>query len=226
MALSQKIKVLLVEDDIPLGEATELILKQYQYLVEWLQDGETAINKITQSKYDIIILDLGLPKLSGLKVLQSIRSNEINTPVIILTALGSLQDRVNGLDAGADDYLIKPYDVDELIARMRALIRRSSQKENNIIHHKDIMLDISAHRIEKNGQHVETARREFSLLNKLLENRGRVLSRDQLTQSLYGWGDDVDSNALEVHIHNIRKKLGSELIKTIRGVGYMIEKDT
>jgi two-component system, OmpR family, response regulator QseB len=225
MKSSKATHIILVEDDQPLGEAIEMILKQYDYRVTWVKDGETALDKIKDHTFDMIILDLGLPRLPGLEVLKNIRANEINTPVIILTALGSLQDRIQGLDAGADDYLIKPFDIDELVARLRALQRRTIDREELIIHHKNITLDISAHLVSIDDQAIILSRREFKLLHKLLENIGRVLSRDQLAQSLYGWGDDVDSNALEVHIHNIRKKLGSDLIRTVRGVGYMIEKN-
>ena len=225
MTSSKVTHIILVEDDLPLGEAIEMILKQYDYKVTWVKDGKTAIDKIKDHTYDMIILDLGIPNIPGLEVLKSIRANEINTPVIILTALGSLQDRIKGLDAGADDYLIKPFDIDELVARLRALQRRTIDREETIIHHKNITLDISAHTVAIDNQQIILSRREFKLLHKLLENIGRVLSRDQLAQSLYGWGDDVDSNALEVHIHNIRKKLSSDLIRTVRGVGYMIEKN-
>ena len=218
------IKVLLVEDDRPLGEATQMILKQYGYDLLWVTDGELALQAIDKKKFDIIILDLGLPKIAGLDILAYIRKNHISTPVIILTALGTLQDRIKGLEAGADDYLIKPFDVDELIARMRALLRRTTEKADKTIEYKTIMLDLDAHTLLVQNNETPISRREFALLEKLLANQGRVLSREQLSQSLYGWDDDVDSNALEVHIHNIRKKIGDDIIHTVRGVGYLIKK--
>ncbi len=218
------VSVLLVEDDRPLGEATQMILKQYGYKILWVTDGAMALDAIADKKFDVIILDLGLPRVSGLDVLTTLRSNNMDVPVILLTALGTLQDRIRGLDAGADDYLIKPFDVDELIARIRALLRRTSEREKKTISYKGIVIDLDRHSVTINGEDVAFSRREFALLEKLLTNQGRVLSRDQMSQSLYGWDDDIDSNALEVHVHNIRKKVSGDIIRTIRGVGYMIEK--
>lgn len=225
MSPNKSANIILVEDDEPLGEAIKLVLKQYDYQVTWVTDGQTALDTILKKDFDIVILDLGLPKVPGLEVLSTMRKHEITTPVIILTALGSLQDRVKGLDAGADDYLIKPFDTDELIARLRALRRRSITQHECVIEYEGIVMDVDAHRVTFQGENVVLSRREFSLLQKLLENIGRVLSRDQLTQSLYGWDDEVDSNALEVHIHNLRKRFGTPLIRTVRGVGYMVEKE-
>jgi two-component system, OmpR family, response regulator QseB len=217
-------RLLLVEDDELLGDAVKTGLTQYGCIVDWLKDGESAKAALLTETFELIILDLGLPRLSGLRLLQSIRHEGNFTPVIILTARESVEDRVKGLDAGADDYIIKPFDLDELSARVRALIRRSQGRADSVIHYRNVALDPASHTVTVDEQVVNVPRREFSLLEKLLENVGHVLSREKLMQSIYGWDEDVDSNALEVHIHNLRKKLDANYIRTIRGVGYMIEK--
>lgn len=220
-------RVLLVEDDNDLGTALQEALIHAGYTVDWAKNGvdaETAILTETES-FDIVVLDLGLPKRSGIEVLKTIRSRAIKTPVIIVTAQEAIEDRVKGLDAGADDYIVKPVDLDELCARIRALHRRRVDRAEPILVHGDIKLDPASHSVFFNEKAVKLSRREFTLLHKLLENAGRVLSRENLTSTLYGWGDEIDSNALEVHIHNLRKKFGSELIRTIRGVGYMVDKE-
>lgn len=216
-------RILLVEDDELLGDGIEAGLKQYNYTVDWVKDGKAAFQAITSEEFGAIILDLGLPKMAGIDVLKNIRHKNINVPVIILTARDEITDRVKGLDCGADDYLIKPFNLDELCARLRALQRRGSERAKPTITFEDITLDPAARKVFKKNQKVELSRREFVLLHMLLDNVGRVLSREFLTQHLYGWGIDVDSNALEVHIHNLRKKFGNDFIKTIRGVGYIIE---
>lgn len=219
-------RVLLVEDNSLLGKGICNGLTQYRYAVDWVRDGRTAIEALSNKydNFDIIILDLGLPKISGLDVLRCIRQKNIMTPVIILTARESIEERVEGLDAGADDYLVKPFDLEELAARLRALQRRAKSRAKPTLSHGDITLDPASHMIQFKGENVLISRREFALLQKLLENPGRVISREQLNQTLYGWGENIDSNALEVHIHNLRKRFGSGTIRTIRGVGYMIEK--
>ncbi|HBI21371.1 MAG TPA: DNA-binding response regulator [Legionella sp.] len=217
-------RVLLVEDDELLGDAVKTGLTQVGYLVDWLKDGETARAVIKTESFELIILDLGLPKLSGMNLLQSIRHDHNTTPVIILTARESVQDRIKGLDNGADDYITKPFDLNELSARIRALVRRSQGRADSVLQYRNITLDPAAHSVLMDDIPINVPRREFSLLQKLLENNGQVLSRDQLMQSIYGWDDDVDSNTLEVHIHNLRKKLNATFIRTIRGVGYMAEK--
>lgn len=217
-------RILLVEDDELLGDGLRTGLVQYGYTVDWLKDGLTADQALKTENFDVVVLDLGLPKMIGITVLQNIRSRGQTTPVIILTARESIEDRVKGLDAGADDYLTKPFDLDELCARLRALQRRSATRAEPTIIHEGIVLDPAAHTVKLHGEFVSVSRREFALLFKLLENAGRVLSREHLAQSLYGWGEDVDSNALEVHIHNLRKKFGQDFIHTIRGIGYMIDK--
>lgn len=219
-------RVLLVEDDELLGDGIRSGLKHYGHTVDWVKDGRSA-NDILISKhesFDVIVLDLGLPRMSGLDVLKSIRERNVNTPVVILTARDNVEDRVRGLDTGADDYLTKPFDLDELCARMRALQRRSKARSKPILNYGNITLDPAAHVVKLNGEEVVVSRREFALLQKLLENSGRVISREQLNQTLYGWGENIDSNALEVHIHNLRKRFGTNIIRTIRGVGYMAEK--
>jgi two-component system response regulator QseB len=217
-------RILLVEDDELLGDGLRTGLIQYGYTVDWLKDGLTADQALRTENFDVVVLDLGLPKLTGITVLQQLRSRGQTTPVLILTARESIEDRVKGLDSGADDYLTKPFDLDELCARMRALQRRSTTRAEPTLIHENIVLDPAAHSVKFHGELINVSRREFALLEKLLENAGRVLSREHLAQSLYGWGEDVDSNALEVHIHNLRKKFGQDFIHTIRGIGYMIDK--
>ncbi len=218
-------RILLVEDDQLLGDGVKNGLKQYGYTVDWLKDGEAARLALSSETFDLILLDIGLPKMSGLHLLQSIRREGINTPVLILTARESVEDRVKGLDSGADDYLKKPFDLGEVCARIRALVRRSSGRTETVIAYRNILLDPASHSVKVDGQELILPRREFALLQKLLENVGQVLSREQIAQSLYGWEEEVDSNALEVHIHNLRKKLNAVYIRTIRGVGYMLEKE-
>lgn len=219
-------RVLLVEDDELLGDGIRTGLKHYGHTVDWVKDGKTAVDVITSKfeNFDVIVLDLGLPKLSGIDVLKIVRERNIATPVVVLTARDTIDDRVRGLDTGADDYIPKPFDLDELCARMRALQRRSKSRAKPILVYANISLDPASHVVTLDNEPVMVSRREFSLLQKLLENAGRVISREQLNQTLYGWGENIDSNALEVHIHNLRKRFGNNLIRTIRGVGYMVEK--
>lgn len=218
-------RLLLVEDDDLLGDAIKAGLTQFGYVVDWLKDGETARAAVKTESFELIILDLGLPRLSGLSFLQSIRNDSNMTPVIIVTARDSIEDRVKGLDSGADDYITKPLDLNELSARIRALTRRSQGRAETLIQYRHITLDPASHTVHAEGQLVNLPRREFALLQKLLENCGQVLSREQLMQSIYGWVEEVESNTLEVHIHYLRKKLNANFIRTIRGVGYMIEKE-
>lgn len=218
-------RVLLVEDDELLGDGVRNGLIQYGYTVDWVKDGQSAQQAILSENFDIVVLDIGLPKRSGLEVLKTVRSKNIATPVVFLTARETVEDRIKGLDAGSDDYIVKPFDLDELCARMRALHRRTTPRADPILTYGAISLDPASHTVHVNDELMNISRREFALLQKLLENAGRVLSREHLTSTLYGWGDDVDSNALEVHIHNLRKKFGTKLIRTIRGVGYMVDKE-
>lgn len=219
-------RVLLVEDDEFLGDGIRTGLKHYGHTVDWVKDGRSAVDVITSNHetFDVIVLDIGLPKISGLNVLSTIRNKNITTPVVMLTARDTVEDRVTGLDEGADDYIAKPFDLDELCARMRALQRRSNSRAKPVIAYSDITIDPASHVVTYKQEEIMVSRREFALLQKLLENAGRVISREQLNQTLYGWSENIDSNALEVHIHNLRKRFGSKLIRTIRGVGYMVEK--
>ena len=217
-------RLLLVEDDELLGDAVKTGLTQFGYIVDWLKDGESARSVLKSEAFELLILDLGLPKLSGFRLLQHIRQDGNKTPVIILTAHEAVESRVRGLDSGADDYIIKPFDLNELSARIRALVRRSQGRADTVLQYRNIALNPAAHSVTLDNVAINVPRREFALLQKLLENNGHVLSREQLMQSMYSWDEDVDSNALEVHIHNLRKKLNATFIRTIRGVGYMAEK--
>lgn len=217
-------RLLLVEDDAMLGDGVRAGLTQEGFTVDWVQDGTAAQLAIRTEPYALTILDLGLPKLAGLGLLKQLRHAGNSMPVLILTACDTVADRVKGLDSGADDYLIKPFDLDELAARIRALLRRNTGRATPQIEHGDIVLDPAAHTVTVSGTAVELSTREFAVLQALLESAGRVLSREQLEQQLYGWNEEVESNTVEVHIHHLRKKLGTELIRTVRGVGYMIDK--
>ncbi|MBU6505335.1 MAG: response regulator [Betaproteobacteria bacterium] len=217
-------RTLLVEDDPLLGDGIRAGLKQAGYAVDWARDGQTAKASLETGDYALLVLDLGLPKVSGMDLLKWLRTKGNRIPVLVLTARDTVADRVAGLDAGADDYLIKPFDLDELIARLRALSRRSSGQAAPLLQHGDIELDPAARQVRKDGQHIDLSAREFTLLQELLLHTGRVLSREQLEERLYGWGEEVESNSVEVHIHHLRKKLGSSLIRTLRGVGYVIDK--
>lgn len=217
-------RILLIEDDSLLGDGIRVGLKQVGFAVDWVQDGLAAKLALETESYSIMVLDLGLPKLSGMDLLKWLRERQLNLPVLILTARDTVADRVAGLNAGADDYLIKPFDLDELIARVNALLRRSAGLTTQSVQHGEIELTPSMHQVSKNGQLITLSSREFMLLHELLLHVGRVQSREQLEQHLYGWGEEVESNSVEVHIHHLRKKLGSDLIRTLRGVGYVIDK--
>ncbi|EKE01778.1 MAG: QseB [uncultured bacterium] len=218
-------RILLAEDDELLGDGIRSGLTQYQYNVDWVKNGMAAWSSLQTEHFDMVILDLGLPKLSGEDLLKNIRLKNIDTPVIILTARDNITDLIKGLDTGADDYVIKPFDLEELCARIRAIQRRTTSRSGPIIAAGDVTLDPATRLVFKSGLAVDLSRREFVLMQMLMENAGHVLAREQITQSLYGWGDDIDSNALEVHIHNLRKKFGNNTIITVRGVGYMLEKN-
>lgn len=217
-------RILLVEDDALLGDGVCEGLRREDNSVDWVKNGETALSAVKQTEYDCMILDIGLPKISGLDVLRNMRETNNDTPVLILTAQDGLSDRVRGLDAGADDYLIKPFEFAELHARIRALGRRIRGSSSETIRYDDIVIDTSSHTVEYKDQPVELSRREFSLLVELVTNQGRVLSRQHLEQKLYSWSDEIESNTIEVYIHHLRKKFYSELIKTVRGIGYIIAK--
>lgn len=217
-------RILLVEDDPQLGDGLTVGLRQAGFAVDWLRDGRSADQALQSEDFDLIVLDLGLPGLGGMEVLHRARQRGQGLPILILTARDATGSKIEGLDAGADDYLVKPIDIDELSARVRALLRRSAGRAAPLLVHGELSLDPAARQLTRAGKPVELSAREYALLQMLLESAGRVLTRSQLEQSLYGWGDEPDSNALEVHIHHLRKKLGSELIRTLRGVGYTIPK--
>ena len=216
-------RVLLVEDDALLGSGIRDALEQARYAVEWVRDGALALEALRGANVDLVVLDLGLPKLDGMEVLRRARELGAAVPILVLSARDTTLHRIVGLDAGADDYMAKPFDVDELLARLRALERRSRGATVNLIRYGAIELDTSALAVTFNGQAVELQRREFMVLRKLLENIGAVMSRQQLVDNIYGWDSDLESNALDVHIHNLRRKLYPELIRTVRGVGYVID---
>lgn len=223
-------RVLVVEDDALLGDAIQAGLKQSGYAVDWMKDGVSAEQALATEPYAAVVLDLGLPRLSGLEVLRRLRSrnDQINSkrvPVLILTAMDTVDDRIKGLDAGADDYLAKPFDMGELAARLRALIRRASGKTEPLLQVAGLKLDPAAHRVLYRDKSVELSAKEFALLHALMLNAGKVLSRAQLEEQLYAWGDEIESNAVEVYIHHLRRKFFPELIETIRGVGYLMPRD-
>ncbi|HQT26163.1 MAG TPA: response regulator [Burkholderiales bacterium] len=218
-------RILLVEDDESLGDGVRVGLAQERFTVDWVKDGKEALAALESENYGLMILDLGLPRLSGIDLLKLIRSRGMTIPVIILTARDTVADRILGLDCGADDYVVKPFDLDELAARIRALTRRKMGRAEPLLVHGNIVLDPAAHKVTLDGEEVSLSPREFAVLRELMENTGIVLSRDRLEQSLYGWNEEVESNALEVHIHHLRRKLGVKLIRTIRGVGYVIQKE-
>jgi len=215
-------RILLVEDDRMLGDGLQAGLTQAGYAVDWLRDGEAAVTALSTESFAAVVLDLGLPKRDGLSVLQWLRGRHDATPVLILTARDQLEDKVRGLDLGADDYVLKPFDLDEITARLRALVRRAPGRPEPLLTLGEIALNPAARSVTRAGQAIELTPREFDLLHLLLENTDRVLTRRTLEEQLYTWNDAVDSNALEVHIHHLRKKLGIDLIRTVRGVGYMV----
>jgi len=217
-------RILLVEDETALGEGIRVALKPEGYTVDWVQDGASALHALTHEAFDLAVLDLGLPRLDGLQVLERLRANANPVPVLVLTARDATSDRIAGLDAGADDYLVKPFDVDELKARIRALLRRSFNRPQPTLHYREVSLDPVSQQVSYRGQAVVLQRKEFLLLHELLAQPGKVLTRDRLQQALYGWDEESESNALEVHIHHLRKKLFPELIRTVRGVGYLVDK--
>jgi len=218
-------RVLVVEDDALLGDAIQAGLKQSGYAVDWMKDGVSADQALGTETYAAVVLDLGLPRLSGLEVLRRLRNRGAPIPVLILTARDTVNDRITGLDAGADDYLLKPFDMGELTARLRALIRRASGKVELLLQAGGVKLDPAAHRVLFRDNPVELSPKEFAVLYALMLNAGKVLSRAQIEDQLYAWGEEIESNAVEVHIHHLRRKLVPELIETIRGVGYLVPAD-
>jgi len=219
------VRILLVEDDTLLGDGIRTGLRQDGYAVDWVTQGEAAEQALATDAFDLVVLDLGLPGRDGLSVLQQLRRGGNDTPVIILTARDTVADRIQGLDGGADDYLIKPFDLDELAARARALIRRSKGRTTPLLEFGRLTLDPTSHQVIYKNQPVEMSPREFALLRILMENADKLVSKTRLQEALYGWDQDVESNAVEVHIHHLRKKLDANLIQTVRGVGYRLAKE-
>jgi DNA-binding response OmpR family regulator len=215
-------RLLLVEDDVMIGEAVLDLLRAEGYSVDWVKDGALADEVLHEHGYDLLLLDLGLPKCDGLTVLERLRARKDRVPVLIATARDALSQRVLGLDKGADDYIIKPYEFDELLARIRALLRRAAGRAEPVYEHMGISIDPVSREVQAHGQPVSLSAREWAVLELLLARPGMVLSRKQLEDKLYSWRDEVSSNAVEVYIHGLRKKLGAELIQNVRGVGYMI----
>ena len=217
-------RILLVEDDLALGEGIRTALKPEGYTVDWLQDGVSALHALTHESFELVILDLGLPRMDGLQLLKHLRAAANPLPVLVLSARDATAARIAGLDAGADEYLTKPFDVAELKARLRALLRRSFNRPQPALEYRGISLDPVSQEVCYQGRVINLPRKEFLLLHELIAQPGRVLTRDRLQQALYGWDEEVESNALEVHIHHLRKKFFSELIRTVRGVGYLVDK--
>lgn len=217
-------RLLIAEDDPQLGDGLTVGLRQDGYAVDWVKDGLAADLALKTEDYDLLVLDLGLPRLDGMDVLKFLRDRRQALPVLILTARDAIDEKIAGLDGGADEYLVKPVSLDELSARIRAMIRRAAGRSQPRVQLGDLVLDPATRQVTLAGEPVELSVREFSLLQVLMEHPGRVMSRAQLESSVYGWRDEPDSNALEVHIHRLRRKLGSERIKTLRGIGYTMPK--
>jgi len=215
-------RLLLVEDDAMIGESVRKGLRQDGFAVDWVQDGRGAELALDNEVYDMLLLDLGLPRKDGLEILADLRHKGNTMPVLILTARDAVPDRVKGLDAGADDYLVKPFDLDELAARIRALLRRKAGRAAPIIQIGDLVINPATHEVSLKGQPVTLSAREFALLRALADRPGVVLSRAQLEEKLYGWEQEIESNTVEVYIHSLRRKLGADFIRNVRGVGYMV----
>lgn len=217
-------RILLVEDDTMIGESVLDLLRAENYAVDWVKDGDMADTALRTQDYDLVLLDLGLPRRDGLQLLRSLRARRQRMPVLIATARDAVAQRIEGLDAGADDYVLKPYDLDELLARIRALLRRAAGRAEPVYEHKGVSINPVTREVTAGGQPVVLSAREWAVLEPLLARPGMVLSRAQLEEKLYSWKDEVSSNAVEVYIHGLRKKLGAELIQNVRGVGYMVPK--
>jgi two-component system, OmpR family, response regulator QseB len=216
-------RLLLVEDDEILGDGLVEGLKMEGYAVDWLTNGKLADEALKMNCYELIVLDLNLPDMDGLSVLRELRARKDETPVLVLTARDTVPDRVEGLDSGADDFVIKPFELDEVCARLRALARRNEGRSTPTIEHQGIVLDPASHQVTFNDENVELSQKEFEILSFLMGNIGRVVSRARLEESLYSWSSDIESNTVEVHIHYLRKKLDPAVIRTVRGVGYIID---
>ena len=219
-------RVLLVEDDPLLGDGVQAGLQDMGHTVDWVRDGVAAEEALAAGAFDLLVLDLGLPRQDGLTVLRKLRRGGSALPVLVLTARDTVADRVTGLDAGADDYLVKPFDLEELGARLRAIARRHSGRASPEVRYGVLVFDPAGRTVALDGQPIELTARELAVLEALLVNLGRVMSRERLEEALYGWDEGVESNAIEVHVHHLRRKLGKDLIRTVRGVGYLIPRET
>lgn len=217
-------RILLTEDDPQLGRATQIGLEQAGYAVDWVQSAERAHTAVRLHQYSCILLDLGLPQQDGMQALAALRDGGYDGAILIVTARDQVPDRIAGLDAGADDFVIKPFDLNELSARIRSACRRANGRARVMLTHDDIVVDVAARQVQQGGQTVPLTSKEFSILLMLLQHCGRVLSREQLEESVYSWGEEIESNAVQVHIHHLRKKLGRTLIRTVHAVGYSIDK--
>ena len=217
-------QILLVEDDVLLADGLQTALRREGFTVNVVATGAAALTTFSADKPELVILDLGLPDMDGLEVLEKLRAGDKQLPVLILTARDTTEDKVSGLDLGADDYLVKPFEMPELLARLRVLERRTTSALTSLITIGPVVLDTLAHKASVDGVDLELPRREYMLLKALMENPGRILSRDTLEKRLYGWGEELASNSIEVHIHHLRKKIRTDLIKTVRGVGYTVSK--
>ena len=215
-------RILVVEDDPLLGDGLQAGLAQAGFGVDWVKDGVAGELALETASHAAVVLDLGLPRLAGLDLLRRMRARGNKTPVLILTARDAIEDRITGLDSGADDYLVKPFDLHELAARLRALIRRSAGEAAAVLRVGEIELDPAARQVRFKGQALELPAREYALLNALMLAAGRVLTREQLAEKLYAWGEEVESNAIDVHIHHLRRKLAPGVVRTVRGVGYLM----
>lgn len=217
-------RLLLVEDDSMIGESVLDLLRAEQYAVDWVRDGDAADTALRTQDYDLVLLDLGLPRQDGLSVLRRLRARRSRVPVLVATARDALAQRVEGLDAGADDYVVKPYEMDELLARIRALLRRASGRAEPVYEHQGVSINPATREVTVNGEPVVLSGREWAVLEPLLARPGLVLSRAQLEEKLYDWKHEISSNAVEVYIHGLRKKLGADIIQNVRGVGYLVPK--
>jgi len=215
-------RVLLVEDDEMIGQSLKTALGSNGWSVDWVKDGLLAVSALGDGDYACVLLDLGLPKLDGMEVLRKARSSGNRTPVLVLTARDGIDERITGLDVGADDYLVKPYEFRELLARMRAVIRRRDGAAHSLIGSADLQLDLTTREVVVQGERAQLSAREFALLHALLERPGAILSREQLENRIYGWGEEVSSNAVDVLIHGMRRKLGADAIRNVRGLGWRI----
>jgi len=218
-------RVLLVEDDRMIGDVVAQTLRDASYAVDWVRDGQSALNTLESQPYGVVLLDLGLPKKDGMEVLRAIRAKNNPVPVLVITARDTLDDRIRGLDSGADDYVLKPFEMAELLARMRAVLRRKGGVAGPVLSNGVITLAPATHEVSVSGVSAQLSGREFSLLHALMVRPGAILSRSDLEDRIYGWNEEVESNAVEVIIHTLRKKLGTEVVKNVRGMGWMVSKE-